>query len=383
MASPVDTTVKWARSDMPGAPLLTRAAGSMTALLDALLVDGWGTQAATSVVVASGVATATFATDHAAALHSVVGVTGATGAWADLNGEQKITSASSNTLQWATALPDGTATGTITVKMAGGGWTRPFTGTNLRAYKSASPQGHGQYLRVNDAGTDNTRVIGYETMTAISTGTGLFPTSAQVNGGYYWWKSSYGDNTPVNWCFATDGRMFWLCTEPFGSGYPSAKVYAFGDLIPEAPAGDPYATLLLGDVAAADTGGAFDYLARSGSSNDKCAVPRAYGGAGSCVRGLLTARASYSSYPVLPNPITGGISFAQVEYRDADSEAFCRAVAPGLRLSLATWCESFIAPRTIVSAGGRDNVAVLISSANLYVTTGMSAVVFDVKGPWR
>ena len=110
MASPVDTTVKWARSDMPGAPLLTRAAGSMAALLDALLVDGWGTQATTSVVVASGVATATFATDHAAALHSVVGVTGATGAWADLNGEQKITSASSNTLQWATALPDGTAT---------------------------------------------------------------------------------------------------------------------------------------------------------------------------------------------------------------------------------------------------------------------------------
>ena len=84
MASPVDTTVKWARSDMPGAPVLTRAAGSMTALLDALLVDGWGLQAATSVVIASGVATATFAADHAAAMHSVVEVAGATGSYTDL-----------------------------------------------------------------------------------------------------------------------------------------------------------------------------------------------------------------------------------------------------------------------------------------------------------
>ena len=59
MVSPVDTSVKWARSTMPGAPVLTRAAGSLIGLLDALLVNGWGQQTATSVVVAGGVATAT------------------------------------------------------------------------------------------------------------------------------------------------------------------------------------------------------------------------------------------------------------------------------------------------------------------------------------
>lgn len=383
MASPVDTTVKWARSDMPGAPLLTRAAGSMTALLDALLVDGWGTQAATSVVVASGVATATFATDHAAALHSVVGVTGATGAWADLNGEQKIILASSNTLQWATALPDGTATGTITVKMAGGGWTRPFTGTNLRAYKSASPQGHGQYLRVNDAGADNTRVIGYETMTAISTGTGLFPTSAQVNGGYYWWKSSYGDNTPVNWVFATDGRMFWLAVEAEGAGYPGAKIYGFGDLIPEAPAGDPYATLLVGDQYASNNSSAFYYMGRQVPVDDQCATPRRYGGAGTCVRGCLATRAAYYSWPAWPNPITGGLSFAQIDYRDTSGDAFTRAVAPGVRMGLDTGVESFLPPRSILSAGARDYAVVLSGSSNILETTGLVPQVFDITGPWR
>lgn len=383
MASPVDTTVKWARSDMPGAPLLTRAAGSMAALLDALLVDGWGTQAATSVVVASGVATATFATDHAAALHSVVGVTGATGAWADLNGEQKITSATSNTLQWATALPDGTATGSITVKMAGGGWTRPFTGTNLRAYKSASPQGHGQYLRVNDAGANNTRVIGYETMTAISTGTGLFPTSAQVNGGYYWWKSGYGDNTPVNWLFATDGRMFWLAVEVAGTAYPGVKIYGFGDLIPEAPAGDPYATLLVGDQYASDNLSAFYYMGRNDLVDNQCATPRRYSGVGTCVRGYLATRAFYSSWPAWPNPITGGMSFAQIDYRDASGEAVTRAVAPGVRMGLATGVESFLPPRSVLSAGARDYAVVLSGPSNIGETTGLVPQVFDITGPWR
>lgn len=383
MASPVDTTVKWARSDMPGAPVLTRAAGSMTSLLDALLVDGWGTQAATSVVVASGVATATFASDHAAAMHSVVDVVGATGAWADLNGEQKITLASSNTLQWATALPDGTATGSITVKMAGGGWERPFTGTNLRAYRSASPQGHGQYLRVNDAGLNNTRVIGYETMTAISTGTGLFPTAAQVNGGYYWWKSSYSDNTPVNWLFATDGRMFWLAVEAAGAGNPCAKIYGFGDLIPEASAGDPYATLLLGDPYAAENASAYSYMGRGFQVDNQCATPRRYGGAGTCVRGYLATRASYYSWPAWPNPITGGMSFAQIDYRDANGEVFTRAVAPGVRMGLATGVESFLPPRSILSSGARDYAVVLSGISNISEATGLVPQVFDITGPWR
>lgn len=382
MASPVDTTVKWARSDMPGAPVLTRAAGSMTALLDALLVDGWGLQAATSVVIASGVATATFAADHAAAMHSVVEVAGATGSYTDLNGEQKITVANSNTLKWATALPDGTATGSITVKMAGGGWERPFTGTNLRVYRSANVQRHGQYLRVNDTGAETTRVIGYENMTAISTGTGLFPTTAQVSGGYYWWKSALADNTPINWLFATDGRAFWICPEPLGPGYLASKIYGYGDMIPEAPAGDAYATVLVGDPTVSDTTGAVARMLRDATVDTSTAVPRAYGGAGTCVRGTILASAGYYSWPALQNPITGGFTFAPMEYRDTGVHAFVRAVVPGVRVSLATAVESVTPQRSLLSAGGRD-YAVSLSSDSMYSTTGMFAYAFDVKGPWR
>lgn len=382
MASPVDTTVKWARSDMPGAPVLTRAAGSMTALLDALLVDGWGLQSATSVVIASGVATATFAADHAAAMHSVVEVAGATGSYTDLNGEQKITVANSNTLKWATALPDGTATGSITVKMAGGGWERPFTGANLRAYRSASAQRHGQYLRVNDAGVGNTRVIGYESMTAISTGTGLFVTTAQVSGGYYWIKSTATDSTPTSWMVSTDGRLFWLCVEPFGPGYSSAKIYAYGDMIPEAPAGDPHATLLLGDATASEYSGASAYLAGVGLVDAWCATPRAYGGAGTCVRGCAALRAPPNSLAPMPNPIFGGVSFAPVDYRDTSGEAFTRAQFPGLRYGLAKGVESIIPPRSLLSAGGQD-YAVTLTAEGLWSATDMVPAAFDVKGPWR
>ena len=383
MASPVDTSVKWARSDMPGAPVLTRAAGSMTALLDALLVDGWGLQSATSVVIASGVATATFAADHAAAMHSVVEVAGATGSYTDLNGEQKITVANSNTLKWATALPDGTATGSITVKMAGGGWERPFTDTNLRAYKSASPQGHGQFLWVNDTGVDNARVIGYENMTAVSTGTGLFPTTAQVSGGYYWMKSATATDAPINWMAGTDGRMLYLFTEPFGAGYPTSKIMVFGDMAPEAPAGDPYATLLLGDVTPAEYPGGFYYLALGGPGVNKAyAAPRAYGGAGTCVRGLVVATAHNSSYPAFPNPITGGFNLAETEYRDTGADAFPRARLPGLRLGLVTGVESVIPPRSILTVGARA-YAVALSSNSMYAKTGLSPIALDITGPWR
>ena len=159
MTSPVDTSVKFFRSTMPGAPALRGQVGSLIALLDACLVNGWGSQTASSVIISGGVATATFPSDHAAAVESVVLVAGATPA--GLNGEQKVTAVAPNVIRWATAEADGTATGTITVKMAAAGWTKVYTGTNLAVYKSASPQAHGQFLRVNDTGTTAARVVGY------------------------------------------------------------------------------------------------------------------------------------------------------------------------------------------------------------------------------
>lgn len=390
MASPVNTEVKWARWTMPGAPVLTRAAGSLIALKDALFVDGWGLQTASSVVVSGGFATATFPLDHAAAPHAVVLVAGVTGALADLNGEQKVTSVEANKIRWATALADGTATGTITVKMAAAGWAKPFAGTNLAVYKSASPAAHGQFLRVNDTTAGYARAVGYETMTAVSTGTGLFPSAAQINGGYYWGKTSMtSGSSPVPWAFASDGRMLYLFTltehDPtYNPEYGAAALMPFGDMVPESLGGDPFATLIGGgpDINIANYGA--EYVL-NGSTDASVAVPRARTGVGSSVRGVVSALASESyGAPNFPNPATGAISAAPVYWQDGGYQ-FRRARLPGILRSTGNYAELLGIPKFGIVGGAGPQRAYLYApiASNNNSTSGLRAALVDLTGPWR
>lgn len=373
---------------MPGAPSLTRAAGSLISLLDALLVDGWGSQTATSVVVAGGIATATFSTDHAAALHAVVLVAGVTGDMVALNGEQKITSVEANKIRWATAVADGTATGTITVKMAAAGWAKPFTGTNLAVYKSAHPAAHGQFLRINDTTAGTARAVGYENMTAISTGTGLFPSSAQVSGGYYWGKSEETTGTnPVPWLFGSDGRTFYLLVQSsyvYRSGdAPNSTVLAFGDMVPESPAGDAFATLISGAVAGDwwNNGGIFvlNYV----NSDGVTATPRVFTGAGTSNRGLAKCEWSGpAGAPPLPNPITGTISAGRVTYHDS-ATSFARAVLPGVYVCPVSGGEKVVAPHEIIGMEGGEVAAAFYISYYSSDSTPLNLGLLDIIGPWR
>lgn len=393
MASPVDTTVKWARSTMPGAPVLTRAAGSLTALLDALLVNGWGVQTATSVVVAGGVATATFPADHAAARHCVVLVAGVTGALAGLNGEQKITAVEPNKIKWATTAADGTAAGTITVKMAGAGWTKPFSGTNLAAYKSASPAAHGQFLRIADTTAEYARAVGYENMTAISTGTGLFPSAAQINGGYYWGKNDETSGTnAVPWVFASDGRFFYLfaqaCINSSGGSARSFTPTSFGDLVPESPSGDPYATVVTGAPNASwqGTGPAYVYAYHAVAGN--VAAPRARSGVGTASRGATLAELNLDNQggggapPQLPNPISGAIPMGRVLYKDATSE-FPRAAFPGLYWSTAIYMERATNHGSILELTSGKSMLGIFAGDSVNDGSAFRGAFLDLTGPWR
>lgn len=386
MASPVDTSVKWARSTMPGAPVLTRAAGSLIALLDALLVNGWGQQTATSVVVASGVATATFPTDHAAAIHSVVLVDGATPS--GLNGEQKVTAVEPNVIKWATEEADGTATGVITVKMAPAGFAKPFTGTNLAAYKSTSPEAHGQFLRIADTTAEYSRAIGYENMTAISTGTGLFPSSAQLSGGYYWGKSVDTSGTAATpYQFASDGRTFYLLPQSAINSYgPTAKAHqalAFGDLVPCNPAGDPFATLLSGGTSSWIYDGGqlvWNYF----STDNLVAVPRAVSGIGTAVRGatLCDYKIVFGTPPSLPDPVTGAIPMGRCNYRDTTA-SWPRAYLPGVFLCEAQYGEHALQPDAIVDDVGGRALLTSWSGSQVISSSGIQLLFLDITGPWR
>ncbi len=132
---------------------------------------------------------------------------------------------------------------------AAAGWSTAYTDTNLRAYRQGTGA-NGHYLRCDDSGTGNTRVVGYEAMTGISSGTGPFPTNAQVSGGGYLRKSSTTDNVARPWLIAADAKRFhlWvgydLATSTGLNAGDEVPMYFFGHLI-SMDSGDPYSTFLM------------------------------------------------------------------------------------------------------------------------------------------
>lgn len=176
-------TVKVFRSTDFGAPTNTNAAGSTIALLDAVLVNGYGLQTATSITRTGTTATVTLPSAHLLKDGTFVRIAGAT--QTDYNGDFPITVTGANTFTYQVANSPATpATGTITSKVAPAGWTKPFSGTNLAAYKTGVGS-NGMYFRIDDTvatsgSTSSITWCGYETMTDINTGTGRFPTTAQA-----------------------------------------------------------------------------------------------------------------------------------------------------------------------------------------------------------
>jgi hypothetical protein len=221
------TTVKWHTDAVVGAPVLSGTAGALIGVLDATLVNGFGLQSVSALVVASGVATMTVATTPSATVDSVVLVAGATPS--GLNGEQRVTAVSSNTISFATALGNQTATGSITTKMAPAGWTKVFSGTNLAVYRSPNATGTRQYPRVDDTGSITATVRAYESMSDVNTGVDKWMDN-------YWFKSDVANSTVMSWAIFADDKTFYL---RMAAGNQDA-IYPFGDFTP-VRTNDPFA----------------------------------------------------------------------------------------------------------------------------------------------
>ena len=237
------TTVKHFHSAMNGAPVLSGTAESLINVLDACLVNGFGLQTASSVVVNNYIATATFPSSHPFEPDTIALFSGSV--LPQLNGEKRILTTTTNTVTFTvTGIANGSSAGTITARLAPAGWEKPFSGTNLAAYRSLDVESTRMYLRVDDTGTTNARVVGYETMTDVNTGTGPFPTAAQISGGGWWPKANAANATARAWTLVADGKGFILhvhtaATNPGISG----AVWEFGDFA-SLKSGDAYACRL-------------------------------------------------------------------------------------------------------------------------------------------
>jgi len=386
----MSTATKSFNSSMTGAPVLSGSAGALIAVLDAVLVNGFALQSVSTLVVTDGVAVATVASTPAAAVGSVILVSGATPD--ALNGEQRVTAVTSNSVTFATTQANVTATGTITLKMAPAGWIKLFSGTNLAAYKSPSAQATGCVLRVDDSGTTTARVRGYESMSDVNTGLGLFPSATQWASGLWWTKSNAASAAARPWIIVADDRGVYVFVKNADASSEYQGNY-FGDILP-LKSNDPYACVLRANTADRSASvtalvDSLEYMDQS-QTYDGLYAPRAANTIGGSVKHfqssvltigcpLLHVTGAYGV--TYPSPVDNGLMLSPVMIYSA---AGYRGYYPGLRASPQITNSAFATGDKI--AGSGDMAGKTVEAIKLGTPapgTGQGVMFIDTLSNWR
>lgn len=362
---------KWYSSTMGGAPTLSNAAGSIIGVLDACLLAGFGSVTLTSLSVASNVATLTVTAGHGFIDQQIIEIAGATPN--ELNGQWRFTRSSATTGTFAvTGLGNQAATGTITAKTPGLGWTKAFADTNKGAYRSNDIAASGSLLRIDDSATTMPRARGYVSMSDINTGVDPFPTDAQANGGSYFPKSNAA--TTRSWCLVGDKTGFYWSVRVDGDAWTTVF---FGDLR-SFFVGDGYRAALHG-CASGGTTGYMGYL--YGSVYDLIWMPRNHLAAAGPVRCAKRGTIQYSGYSTIyayPSPFNGGVCAAApafVEHYGGE----LRAIMPGY-IQFLNNCGGSLVPVTPLI--GVDGFAAPILPLSDRYGGGFSTMIGVSLGDW-
>lgn len=395
MASPVDTSVKFFTDEMAGAPVVSGTPSALITALDAFLIDGFGSKTLTSLAVSGGIATATFAGGASAAQpQSVILVAGVTGSMTDLNGEQKVLTVSSTTVTFATALADGTASGTISFKMAPLGWTKVYSGTNKAVYKPSAVEASSALLRVDDSGTTSARVRMYESMTDIDTGTNPAPTDAKVSGGLYWWKSDTANTAARRYTIYGDSRNVYVGLAPYISNIH--LIFAFGD-IDSYKSGDAYCGFICGADTTLTSSSLGNLLFPDPENNHSLQIMRSHTGLGAAVsssrRAVCGSTGGGSGIDtrmgIFPAPSNNGLFLSRMV---AGQQPFGtngpRGLFPGIFYVPQSGTAGGVFPRGTIVDGtgeyaGKKIYAVPQTNGAPSIAAQDYASFFDVTGPWR
>jgi hypothetical protein len=374
----------YANSDETGAPVLNNAAGSLDAILYAMLVTGWRVQTLTSLTVSGGVATGTL-TGHGYSDMRVLEVSGATPV--ELNGQKLITLTGSATFTFpAPGVPDGPATGSIQVKRAACGWVRSHNSGTTSIYARTDLQATSMSLRVqDDASTPQyAKVQMVWGVADIATFTSQAPATGNL-----WWPKGADTAAAKKWAFVGDGRTAYLLLDGTSS-YPAssygnipAGMFAFGDFAGDAPSG-AFDCLISGSVAADGFASAMISESVLSDTPSGALAARSFSGIGAPVavgmRGLRSGRIGGSG-PLFPSPVDNGMRLhSPVLVAEANStfnhpiRGAMRGLASPLANLPATQVNGMIidvlgSPRKWLLAGVRETVSY-----------GVAA--FDLTGPW-
>ncbi len=393
-------SVSFILSTMRGAPAINgNTPGCLIAALDAVLVTGWGAAAPTSVVVTSGVATATFASATAWQPHAVIEVSGGTPS--AINGKARVATSAGNTLTWATSAADGTYTGSISIKYASAGWEKVFSeGTTKAVYRSTDVTGSRCYYRVDDSNNQKARVRGFGAMTDVNTGTEPFPTDAMISGGGYFIKSYYAANsTAIPYLIAANSKTMLnaICSGvAYGLGSSQAGVRGWGDPISLNPAGDIYSAFL--SARGSNEGSDLDVGALDGSTGNSSSygftvAMRSNGGPVGAAwqrpfpeSGLLNSLSGACDYyGAAPSQLDGQVKHCRMLLKDQVAGSPARAVVPGVRYIPQTGALAALdAPLALVDGAGdfagRKFAVIYTSPFSYGAAPGASLV--DLTGPW-
>ena len=392
-------SVSYITHTMRGAPVINgNTPGCLIAVLDALLINGWGLAAASTLVVADGIATATFAGATPWEVGAVIEVSGATPI--AINDERaRVLTSAGNTLTFATGAGDGSYSGSIGIKYAPAGWEKVFTGTNGAVYRSTDVTGARFYLRVDDSNSLFARVRGFDAMTDFATGSGPFPTDVLLSGGGYWHKSMAANGTPIPYLLAADPKQVLqaiACGVGSDPSYVATAVYGFGEGVHFNPSGDPFATVLSAAGSSNNShgqGGLSGALVDSSSSGGAF-FARAWQGLGGAVyaRPIPESGATASlsgNDPTMgdaPSPVDGSVKMARMLLKEQGLQGGgVRSVTPGCFyvpqvLNKSLYQSLFALHDGGGTLSGRKLAVIFVGS---FADTRTGTAFLDVTGPWR
>lgn len=263
------TDIKFYVHTNTNAPQLTNNFGCMIDVLDACLVNGFGSQTVSTLTASGTTVTATFGSAHKFMQYQVIKIVGAN--QTEYNGEHRILTvpnANTITFELAAAPSVTTATGTITCSLPPLGWEKPFSSSNPNgggkaAYRSTNLLLPSRpFLRVVDeldpvwtsTYAKYAKVGIVEDMSDIDTMIGVQPNlenwigsgagSSAVNGINKWYyartdnETITGQNvsdtfTPANgnriWVLVGSGDYFYILPSvAMGSNSGFSSCYGFG-----------------------------------------------------------------------------------------------------------------------------------------------------------
>jgi hypothetical protein len=392
----IDTTVKYFNSAMAGAPALNASAGAMMAILDACLVTGWGVAAADNITVSQGVATLHVAAGHP--FNKVGQVVLISGNGNALDGEQKITAYTTNTLVFPTTLADGTyGAGVAQFKVAPLGWGKTLPeGANIPHYKSNDPMSTGAVLRLDDsAAATCAHATGLDPATAAP-----FPTVVQSAQGCWWGKDGFNSTTSTNpWAIIGDGRIFYFLFGSSGSYNTVRDIVCFGDFLPTRLSGDPFGAIIVGnnsDNANYGPQGPGCIFYGGTSESAACTMPRSYLGLGTSTyaRRIYPQVAGYGdgnysggqNYQNLFPNATDGAMFVTPNYVIEQGGTLQRGTMPGqYSVPQAIPAGTFNTGDLLTGIAGLPGKTLLAFASGYGPALGQpgATVFFDFTGPWR